>query len=186
MNSLYGNYRTVKFNDIYPDFDTFEEDYIFYKDNGLDADFKANLTLKTLYLLLSARYGISHISGSSVDYFKLKLFGIIFQYAPTWEKRLDVQKKIRNLTELELTTGSKVIYNHAYNPGTEPATSDLDELPAINEQNTNNYVKNKLEGYSNLIALLETDVTQQFIDKFKKLFLTIVEPELPLWYIEEE
>ena len=85
----------------------------------------------------------------------------------------------------EGTPASKVIYNHAYHDGTEPSTDTLEELPAINEQNTNNYLKNKLEGYANLTALLDTDVTQDFISKFKNLFLVIVEPELPLWYITE-
>ena len=42
-----------------------------------------------------------------------------------------------------------------------------------------------MEGYSILLSLLETDVTESFLDKFKKLFLKIVQPELPLWYATE-
>ena len=39
-----------------------------------------------------------------------------------------------------------------------------------------------MDAYAMLIALLETDVTESFLDKFKKLFLKVVQPELPLWY----
>ena len=35
------------------------------------------------------------------------------------------------------------------------------------------------------MALVEKDVTEEFMNKFKKLFLIIVEPQLPLWYLTE-
>ena len=183
--SLYGNFRNRKFSNIYDTYEAFYKDFGFFKLNGLDPKLINENSLQTIYMLLCGYYGQSTIASSSEDQFKIQLFTKIFQYAPTWEKRLDVQDKIRHLTEKEITTGSKVIYNHAYHDGTEPSTDTLEELPAINEQNTNNYVKNKLEGYANLTALLDTDVTQDFISKFKNLFLVIVEPELPLWYITE-
>lgn len=181
--SLYGNFRNPKFNEIYQDYSTFYEDFKTFEENGLNPQFLNPNILQTIFMLLSASYGQSTIANASVDQFKLKLFSIIFQYGPTWEKRLDVQTKLRNLKEEDLRTGSKVIYNHAFNPGTEPNTNTLEEIPGINEQNTNNYVKNKLEGYSGLVSLLKTDVTEEFIKQFKKLFLVIVEKELPLWYI---
>ena len=93
---------------------------------------------------------------------------------------------MRNLTDTELTTGTKAIYNRAENPGTTPTTGSLSELTYINEQNTSNTKKSKLEAYAELYALIDMDVTQAFIDKFKKLFLNIVQPELPLLYEEDE
>lgn len=66
------------------------------------------------------------------------------------------------------------------NPGTAPSTQYLDELPAINQQVVSKYKKDKMSGYAMLMNLLATDVTEDFISKFKKLFITIVEPELPL------
>lgn len=185
MNSLYGNFRTRKFNEIYGDLSSFTEDFNYYSNIGLNPEFSSQTTISTIFYLLSANYGNSSIVNADENQFKLKLYSIIYQYGPTWEKRLDIQKKLRGLSEKDITTGSKVIYNHANNPSTLPSTDDLTELNYINEQNTNNYIKNKVEGYANLTALLETDVTQEFISKFKKLFATIVEPELPLWYIEE-
>ena len=176
--SLYGNYRQVKFTDVYPDVATFLSDYT---SNGIKTTISRE-SATTLYYLLYSRYGNSVIASSDTNRFKYDLFGTIFSYGPTWEKKLDIQEKLRNLTDDELFTGATQIYNHAYNPGTAPSTNTLDELPAINEQNTSKYKKDKMSGYAMLVSLLDTDVTESFISKFKKLFITVVQPELPLWY----
>lgn len=180
-NSYYGNYRQVKFTDIYGDVDTFLTDY---KNNGIKPTI-ADDTAKTLYYLLYSRFGNSVIASSDSNRFKYDLFGTIFSYGPTWEKRLEIQDKLRGLSEEEIIAGSISINNHAYNPGTAPSTQTLDELPAIDQQITNKRRKDKLSGYSLLLSLLETDVTEVFLDKFKKLFLKVVQPELPLWYATE-
>lgn len=178
MNSEYGNYRTKKFTDFYPMAQDFVNDYHI---NGIPTTITDD-TATTLFYLLYARYGNSHIINSDENQFKYKLFSIVFQYGPTWEKRLDIQNKLRNLTEDELMRGTKAIYNTANNPGTDPSTGSLEELQYINSQNTTGYKKSKMDAYANLLALLDTDVTEDFIKKFGKLFITILEPREPLWY----
>ena len=176
--SLYGNYRQVKFTDVYPDVATFLAEY---NNIGIKTTISQD-SATTLYYLIYSRFGNSVIASSDTNRFKYDLFGTIFSYGPTWEKKLDIQEKLRNLTDDELFAGSTQIHNHAYNPGTAPSTGTLDELPAINEQNTSKYKKDKMSGYAMLVSLLDTDVTESFISKFKKLFITVVQPELPLWY----
>ena len=176
--SLYGNYRQVKFTDVWQTAESFVSDY---KNNGIETTI-SDKTATTLYYLLYSRYGNSVLASSDTNRFKYDVWATIFSYGPTWEKRLEIQGKLRNLTDDELFTGATQIYNHAYNPGTAPSTSTLDELTAINEQNTSKNKKGKMDAYAMLIALLETDVTESFLDKFKKLFLKVVQPELPLWY----
>lgn len=190
MTSLYGNYRQNKFTDVWSDYASFRADLIltpFYAAATQSAPQKplGENSLQVLYYLLYARYGNSVVASSDQNQFKAKLFSLIFQYGPTWEKRLDIQDKVRSLSEDDLLRGSKALWNHSFNPGTEPSTSTLDELPTINEQNTQQYKKSKMEAYSMLTELLETDVTEEFIGKFRKLFLVVVEPETPLWYISE-
>lgn len=178
--SYYGGYRTRKFTDIFPDAATFRDTA---ENIGIPL---SNVTKADLiYYLLYARYGNSHIAFSDENQFIYSLYMTIFQYGPTWEKRLDVQDKLRALTDDELFTGGKAIYNHSYNPSTEPSTSTLEELLTINDQNTTNYKKSKLEGYSMLLQVLETDVTEEFINKFKKLFITVLAPDYPLLYTTE-
>lgn len=176
--SLYGNYRQVKFTDVWQTAESFVSDY---KNNGIETTI-SDKTATTLYYLLYSRYGNSVLASSDTNRFKYDVWATIFSYGPTWEKRLEIQNKLRNLTDDELFTGATQIYNHAYNPGTAPSTNTLDELTAINEQNTSKNKKGKMDAYAMLIALLETDVTESFLDKFKKLFLKVVQPELPLWY----
>ena len=179
--SLYGNYRQVKFTDVWGDADSFINDY---NNNGIETTISRQ-TATTLYYLLYSRYGNSVIASSDTNRFKYDVFATIFSYGPTWEKRLELQKKLRDISDNDLFTGATQIYNHAYSPGTSPSTSTLDELPAINEQNTSKHRKDKLSAYAMLISLLETDVTESFLNKFRKLFLIIVQPELPLWYSTE-
>lgn len=180
-DSLYGNYRQRKFTDVYQEKDTFISDYTTC---GIPATVSPT-GITTLYYLLYARYGNSTIASSDENQFKYKLFSIIFSYGPTWEKRLEVQKKLREMTEDELRESAKAIYNHSYNPSTIPSSDTIDELTTINDQNVTKHRRSKTDGYALLLSLLETDVTTQFIDRFNKLFITIVEPELPLWYTTE-
>ena len=183
-NSYYGGYRTRTLADIFPDEETFFETWDsspFANHYGFLDEGKLNL----IYYLLYARYGNSHIAYTDENQFTYSLLSTIFQYAPTWEKRLSIQDELRNLSIDELTKGGKAIYNHAYNPNTAPSTSTLEELLTINDQNTTNYKKSKMEGYAELLNLLETDVTGEFIDKFKKLFIVVTAPDYPLYYTTE-
>lgn len=179
-NSLYGNFRTRKFADIFPTVDEFITEYAATPLNVISQQ-----DATVLYYLLYGNYGNSCIASDDENQFKYKLYSIIFEYGPTWAKRLEVQKTIRELTENDLISGGKAIYNHASNPETLPSTATLEELNYIDNQSTTNYKKSKIEGYAMLIDLLDTDVTAEFINKFKKLFIMIVEPELPLWYAME-
>ena len=177
-SSLYGNFRTKTFANIYTELKTFQEDYA---DNGIPTTISdANLT--TLYYLLYARYGNSNVASSDENQFKYKLFSIIYMYGPAWQKRLEIQKKLMEMSDEEMLKGSTAIYNTALNPSQAPSTETIEELNYINSQNTTKYKKGKLEGYAALYSLIETDVTEEFIGKFKKLFITIVEPDYPLWY----
>ena len=137
---------------------------------------------KTLYWLLLAEFANSTIANADENQFKNRLYATIFRYGPTWEKRLEIQEKIRALTDDEIGTGVKQIINKAEHPGTLPSTSSLEALTLISEQNVVNTKRDKLTAYNALSALLETDVTAAFIDRFRPLFMKVVAPERPLLY----
>lgn len=272
----------------------------------------------TLYYLLYARYGNTPIANYDENQWKYKMFSIIFQYGPTWEKRLNIQDTLRGLqisdlvdngslhelfshsasetssktgsdnntrtlnttekntgtstlantgTDTTASTGTQDvahtgtvgttgetedIKNHAYNPGTAPAQNAYSPLNYINEQNatknnvdstvtnnltdtTTNNLQNqtthdttstttndlsradtgtitdaraitdsaeaenksqnetttvmtagKLKAYEKLLELLETDVTGEFINKFKTCFKQFVMPERTFIYVTED
>lgn len=188
MSNMIPQYSTVLFTDIYNNVDDFIADY---KNESSDfvngiPNLISDASAETLFYLLYGRYGNNPIANRDINQFKYKLFSVIFQYGPTWEKRLEVQAALRNLDEDDIRLGSKAIYNQALNPSTEPSTASLEELTFINQQNTTNYKKSPLEGYAILLDLLNTDVTEEFIKKFNVCFKKFVSAERPLIYVTEE
>ena len=270
-----------------------------------------------MYYLLYARYGNTPIANYDQTQWKYKMFSIIFQYGPTWEKRLGIQTTLRGLqvsdlvdngsfhelfshsasetssktgsdnntrtlnttetntgtasvantgTDTTASTGTQSvshtgtvgttgetedIKNHAYNPSTSPAQNAYIPLSYINEQHatkndanstvtnnltdaTTNDLQNqtthnttstttndlsradtgtitdarsvsdtaeanntsqnetttvmtagKLKAYEKLLELLETDVTGEFINKFKVCFKQFVMPERRMIYVTD-
>ena len=196
MSNMIPRYDTKLFCEIYDNAEDFVADY---KDSGLyDAvsvgtppvlhlnNSLSDQEATILFYLLYARYGNNPIANYDENQFKYKIFATIFQYGPAWSKKLDIQKSIRELTEADIRLGSKAIYNHAYNPSTGPSTASLEELTAINEQNTTNYKKSKLEGYMGLWQMVVSDVTEEFIRKFEKLFKQFVTAERTWIYQTDE
>lgn len=177
-NSLYGNYRQVKFTDVFPDLETFQTEY----QNAKIAQRISTPNVPTLYYMLYARYGNSTIASSDTNQFKYKLWTIIFSYGPAWEKRIEIQDKLLSLTDEEIQKGNTTIYNHAFNPSTAPSTETLEEIQYINDQTAQKSKRGIMDAYAYLWDLIDTDVTTEFLNRFQPLFLKIVEPELPLWY----
>lgn len=136
--------------------------------------------------LLYAEYGNSPIAFSDVNLFKANVWSTIFKFGPTWEKRLEIQDKLRNISEDELRVGSKAINNTAVNPTQRQTTSGLEEVTEITQQTATNFKKSKLDAYAQLNDLLESDVTGEFIKQFKKCFKQFVMPENVVLYEDEE
>ena len=187
LDPLRPEYITKTFVQVFPSYDDFKSDYddlIPLVSGGI-----APLTvdnIKATYYLLFARYGNTPIVNYDETQFKMKLMSIIVTYGPVWEKKKAIQKSLRDLTEAELLQGAKQIYNHAFNPYTEPTTAQLEELKHINDQNTTNNKKSKMEAYSILWANLHVDATDEYINKFKNCFSRFVGDQFPIIYIEED
>jgi len=181
MSSLYGTFRTKTFSETWKTLQDFLNDYTASPIPKVLSQDNIELT----YYLLYTKYGNSHKASSDPNQFKFGIFTTIWQYGATWQKKVEIQDKLRSLSESEILAGTKQIYNSANNPDTDPSTFSDEELQFISGQNVTKTKKGKLEGYSTLWSLLVNDVTEEYLNKFKKLFLTIVEPEIPLLYEEE-
>ena len=180
---LYGNQRTRTFAEIYPTADDFKAAY----DSNPFAtatNINDNEIIK-IYYLLYANYGNSSICSSDEYRFELKLFSTIYQYGPIYVQKKIIQEKIVDTPYNDFKAGGKVIYNTALNPNVAPSTDTLTELPYINNQNTNNYVKSDAESMQIKWDLMNDNLESEFLAKFKPLFLKIVNPTVPLWYISE-
>ena len=314
MNKMIPQYDTKLMTEVWSDASGFLADY---QNVGIPTTI-SNQNATTLYYLLYARYGNTPIANYDENQWKYKMFSIIFQYGPTWEKRLDIQTTLRGLqiadlidngsyralssqsgsetssktgsdnntrtlnttekntgtsalantgTDTTASTGTQSvartgtvgttgetedIKNHAFNPSTAPAQNAYSPLNYINEQHatkndvnstvtnnltdtTTNDLENqtthnttstttndlsrsdtgtikddrtitdstsaenssqnetttvmtagKLKAYEKLLELLETDVTGEFINKFKVCFKQFVMPERTWIYATEE
>ena len=314
MNKMIPQYDTKLMTEVWSDASGFLTDY---QNVGIPTTI-SNQNATTLYYLLYARYGNTPIANYDENQWKYKMFSIIFQYGPTWEKRLDIQTTLRGLqiadlidngsyralssqsgsetssktgsdnntrtlnttekntgtsalantgTDTTASTGTQSvartgtvgttgetedIKNHAFNPSTAPAQNAYSPLNYINEQNatknnvdstvtnnltdtTTNDLQNqtthnttstttndlsrtdtgtikddrtitdstsaenssqnetttvmtagKLKAYEKLLELLETDVTGDFINKFKVCFKQFVMPERHMIYVTED
>lgn len=169
------NFR--KFKTVWRTAEAFLADY---KASGIYSVNSANRLsdddAKLTYYLLQSRYNGSTVAVNPLVNFKRRVFALMFQFGPSWVKRLDIQSKLRGLTEAEITQANKVIYNHAYNPGTEPSTGTLEELTAINDQNVSNMKKAKTDAYYQLFNIITLDVTEEYIARFKNLFMIVYPP----------
>lgn len=279
--SNYPRFDTKLFSEIWERVDEFVYDY---QTIGIPMTISIS-NANTLFYLLYARYGNNPIANYDEEQFKYKVFSIIWQYGPTWQKRLSVQESLRGLQlsdliddgslhELFSHTGSENssktgsdgntrtyqeagtntgtqavahtgtvraqgdnedIKNHAFNPGTAPAQDAYSPLGYINEQtanktdvdNTTTYnntdtttnnladaksgtitdsrqisdavtgqeasnnettrtlTQGKLKAYEKLLELLDSDVTGDFLSKFKVCFKQFVMPEMTWIYVTD-
>lgn len=141
-----------------------------------------NGTMTTLYYLLWARYASSHIRSDYPQQWKMKVMMTVFEYGPTWSKRLEIQEKVRNMSDEEIQKGTIMTYNSAMNPDGAPTTDTWDTLKGINSQNKNLYQRGKLDSYAYIDQILKADVTRDFIEKFKKFFDIMAAPGMKLDY----
>lgn len=180
-------YSTKTFSQVYSSYEEFKKDYddlIVLVSGGVQPLTEANV--KATFYLMFARYGNNPIVNFDVTQFKMKLMSVIATYGPVWEKKKAIQKSLRDLTEDDLLQGAKQIYNHAFNPSTEPTTQELEELTHINDQNVTNNKKAKMEAYSILWANLHVDATDEYLNKFKNCFSRFVGDQCPILFEVEE
>lgn len=181
---LGGDYCNPTFGEVFNSVQSFLEGY---HNCGIPTTITDDAAT-TLFYLLYAKFGNTPIRSNDSNIFAYRVYKNIFQYGPTWEKRLDIQEELRNLslTTGELFLGSKAIYNHALHDGSSPTTATLTELAYIDSQNTTNYKKSKVDGLASLMALLEKDVTEEFLNKFTKLFSQWLKPDTGIvWFATE-
>ena len=188
LDPLRPEYSTKTFVEVFPSYESFKavyDEFIPLISGGI-TPLTNEGNIKATYYLLYCKYANNPIVNYDETQFKMKLMSVIVTYAPVWEKKKAIQSSLRVLTDEELLQGAKQIYNHAYNPSTEPSTQELEELTHINEQNVTNNKKSKMEAYAILWANLHVDATDEYINKFKICFSRFVGDQHPIYYVEED
>lgn len=164
--------QRVTFKDVFDTYGTFSSAW---DDSGFPRSVISNTNQPLVYSLLYSRYANSTVASIDIDRFKSEVFSIIWQHGPAWQKKLAIQAAINAMDEDDVEIRDTTIFNTAQNPSTAPATSDFTPLSKIDAQNQQQTKRNPLVGWAQLRELIEADFTGQFLDKFKKLFILIVE-----------
>ena len=177
-------YEHLSYDEVFPDSATF-----ITKVRGTTIISDTLITdafLVKLFAMLFAKHGFDPIASSSEDIFVYKLALTTEEYAPTFLKKLDIQKSLRALNLDEIREGYKNIFNHAVNPSTTPSTDNTNELPYISDQNVNKGTKGKVDAYAYLWEILRNDVTEEFLKKYDKLFSRVATTTARPVYITDE
>ena len=191
---IYGSYINMTFSQIFPSIDDFKKNWN-DAPNGLkyetfEGNTKETLTedqLETIYYLLASEYMNSPIASNSVDRFKMIMNQYLFAQGPKYFKKLQIQTDLRNLDIKELREGSRMIYNKAFNDASKENIGDIDYMADyVNEQNVSMSKRNKAEALYAQYSILRSDITSDFINVFRRLFLVVVSPTKPLYYATEE
>lgn len=154
-------------------FESYNDFYYYYLNCGIPTTITSDApsndsNLKTLYYLLYAKFGNSPITNFDETQWRYKVYSTIFMYGPTWEKKLNIQATLRNLTDTQIKQGmarsiantgtvgnsgsntynnltstdsGQDVHNHAFNPAATPSTQTTTELNYINEQHVDKYGK---------------------------------------------
>lgn len=179
-------YNHKLYNEIWEDAAAFVADYNTYEAAINNLNNIGDLYSALTWQLIASKYGNTPIRSNTVSQFKMSVFGIMFSEAPTFVKKLENQKKIRELTDAQLEAGETSISNSAANPDEEPTTSTLDELKYINHQNTVKQKRSKIQGLAMQSALLEEDLSETYVRKFASLFARVYVPADYIYPTEEE
>lgn len=184
-SNLFGEFITYKFSDVWPDYNTFKTSF-----NNLPKSFQNHIigkktssgitldtdSLETLYYLIAGQYKNSHIANTDLDQFQALFFNTMYQNTQAYLKKQEIRDNLLALTDDEILAGTTTVFNHAYNPSTEPSTGSTNELDYVNDQNVTKYKKAKVDAYSMYLSEIRSDPTETYLGKFKPLFLMIVEP----------
>lgn len=171
------------FNEIFPDANSFLEAYKEYEAAIDNVNAVEDKYVTITWQLVASRFGNTPIRSDSESQFKLSIFAVMFSEAPSFVKRLEIQGRVRNLTETELMEGETSIANAARNPATAPGTQSMNELPYIDNQNVTKQKRSKLQAYALQLGLLENDLSETYIRKFEPLFARVI---IDADYIYEE
>ena len=106
----------------------------------------------TLFYLLYAKYGNNPIANYDITQFKYKMFSVIWQYGPTWEKKLSIQETLRGLQLNDLLDNGKIeeLFSHE---GTNQSTH------SVNSENTRTLNTTEKNTGTSTLANTGTDTT---------------------------
>ena len=155
---MFAEYDTILMTDIWEAADEFVYDY---KHVGIPTTI-SDTNATTLFYLLYSKYGNNPIANYDITQFKYKIFSVIFQYGPTWEKKLSIQETLRNLDISDLINDGSIdeLFNHTGANGvTESTSGNANRIKSDNGSSTIAHTGNVSNARDNNIENSGDDTT---------------------------
>lgn len=172
--------NTFTFNQLLPNFDAFK---VFVSEIPMDVSTMSELEISILehcYNLLNRRYGIANVRYTTPEAFYNELAIVFDDEYKKYSKRYKLIQEAYALTSDDLIEINRTIQNYANNPNTAP-TNPLDPLEFISSQTYQVGRSNKLQGYLMAIESLPSQYDEDFLNKFKYLFIQIFNKDIPIY-----
>lgn len=178
--------KTFQFKELIPNFTTFKDFY--NQELGIDiesATAEDQAIYEHCFKILYNRYCLSNVRYSTKEAFYCEFMIVLDDSVKQYMKRYKLIQKAYALTDAELIELNRAIQNYANNPNTTP-TNPLDPLEYISSQTFQVNVSNKLQAYLLAIETLPSQYDDDFLNKFKYLFIQIFNKDIPLYLDDEE
>lgn len=173
--------KTFLFKDLLPDYATYK-DYV-KTELGLDIDLATaedQAIHEHCYNILYKRYCLDNVRYPSPQAFYSEFAIALDDSLKQYLKRYKLIQKAYALTDADLTELNRAIQNYANNPNTAP-TNPLDPLEYISSQTLQVNKSNKLQAYLLAIESLPSQYDEDFLNKFKYLFIQIFNKDIPIY-----
>ena len=163
-------FQNKTFSELWPDANSCVSDYtspqtVFPKSDEVTDASIAN----TFYPIAYSKFAARQIANANMNLFKTKFFYTIYVYGPEFLKELEIKKKLRGLSEDDILAGSKQVANVSTSPG-QALTEPDEQLQGVDQQTRMKWTKSKMEGYANLLSLIDSTFIERFASRFDKLF----------------
>ena len=174
--NYFENPITKRFIDAFPKFKAEpEEDKVYFYEGWIQSPFyDSNLTeedLKNIYYNMRAAYYNWHFIYMDDLGISDNVFRIIKEYFPNCKERLNLVKQLRDMSLEEFKQSGIFIDSQGSNPKIEKQMGELIDL--VDSQNASFQLKSQEQVLKAKFASLYDGVMEQFVDRFKPLFVKL-------------
>lgn len=167
---MYNFTKTFVFKELIPSFDKFLELYNNYMIEHINLD---DDELEKVYKILFNNYCNCSISYDTPNAFYRMFFLEIFNSAEDYIIKLNMVKKLRELTVDELVSEYETITNVANNDNAVVSEPLKHIVPYITTQSSSASKGNKANAILRGLSAYRDNEVKYFVDKFQYLFITI-------------
>lgn len=169
--------NTFLFKDILPDFSSFSD----FIDEYTSVD-KTDTFNNYCFKFIFNRFCNSNVKYDTPDAF-CRHFGITYENCfDQYKKRYSLINKLYPLTDEELLLTRQVISNNSLNDNVPSESDPLgNPLNYISSQQASRETMSKVDAYIHAVYKITDNLLEDFLDEFKKHFITIYSVDIPVY-----